>query len=429
MKYFIYLLLFILSFIAFLKGSELLRSYAVLKEYKEDLAEINKVNYGLFNVRLWKQEAMRVFENRISQFEISDKAYRQVEVELEKYLHGINKEYIESGKIFSNIFADAEKKPEVNKVFLKLIKDNTAPQIKNLQIQKYIPDMAVQLAGELKKQEPQLRDIMRSELKKILIDNDSIKIDDPRDIIYAKYGLTTQKATSELLNEKITLLRSEIEKNVTLVFGIGLGSFLLFWALFIYSGQLATITSMTVISVIMLVLGVSLPMIDLEALLNAFEMQVLGTSIGFDQQYIYYQSKSILDVTETLITSGGIDLKTVGYMVLCFSVIFPFIKLVLTIMYLFSAKIRENRWVQNIIFYLGKWSMADVFVVALFMAYIGFYGILNSQLNAIENNKGGFAVETLNNSTLSPGALFFTSYCIMSIILGIIVNKRISRLE
>ena len=429
MKYFIYLLLFILSFIAFLKGSELLRSYAVLKEYKEDLAEINKVNYGLFNVRLWKQEAMRVFENRISQFEISDKAYRQVEVELEKYLHGINKEYIESGKIFSNIFADAEKKPEVNKVFLELIKDNTAPQIKNLQIQKYIPDMAVQLAGELKKQEPQLRDIMRSELKKILIDNDSIKIDDPRDIIYAKYGLTTQKATSELLNEKITLLRSEIEINVRLVFGIGLGSFLLFWVLFTYSGQLATITSMTVISVIMLVLGVSLPMIDLEALLNAFEMQVLGTSIGFDQQYIYYQSKSILDVTETLINSGGIDLKTVGYMVLCFSVIFPFIKLVLTVLYLFSAKIRENRWVQNIIFYLGKWSMADVFVVALFMAYIGFYGILNSQLNAIENNKGGFAVETLNNSTLSPGALFFTSYCIMSIILGIIVNKRISRLE
>jgi hypothetical protein len=50
----------------------------------------------------------------------------------------------------------------VNKVFLKLIKDNTAPQIKNLEIKRYIPGMAVQLADELKKQEPQLRDIMRS---------------------------------------------------------------------------------------------------------------------------------------------------------------------------------------------------------------------------------------------------------------------------
>ena len=175
--------------------------------------------------------------------------------------------------------------------------------------------------------------------------------------------------------------------------------------------------------------SVSLPMIDLEAMLNAFEINIIGTTIGFDKQYIYYQSKSILDVTETLISSGGIDLKIVGYMVLCFSVIFPFIKLILTVLYLFSSKMRENRWVQNIIFYLGKWSMADVFVVALFMAYIGFYGILNSQLQAIENNKGGFAVETINNSSLSPGALFFTSYCIMSIILGIVVNKRISKIE
>ncbi|MBK8054698.1 MAG: paraquat-inducible protein A [Saprospiraceae bacterium] len=429
MKYFVYFLLAILGMLAFRNGGSLIRSYAALHILKEDLAEINRVNYGLFNMQLWKKEAMRVFENRIGQFEISEKAYSQVEKELEKYLHGINKEYIESGKIFTNIFADAEKNPSVNKVFLKLIKDNTAPQIKNLEIKRYIPGMAVQLADELKKQEPQLRDIMRNELKKILTDTDSTTINDPREMIYSKYGVTEQKAATELLNEKISVIKSDIEKDVQFVFWIGIAGFLLFWALFMYNGYLSNITSMTFISVVMLILGVSLPMIDLEALLNAFEINIIGTTIGFDKQYIYYQSKSILDVTETLISSGGIDLKIVGYMVLCFSVLFPFVKLILTVLYLFSSQIRDNRWVQNIIFYLGKWSMADVFVVALFMAYIGFYGILNSQLQAIENNKGGFAVETINNSSLSPGALFFTSYCIMSIILGIVVNKRISKIE
>ncbi len=429
MKYFVYFLLAILGILAFRNGGSLIRSYSALHILKEDLAEINRVNYGLFNMQLWKKEAMRVFENRIGQFEISEKAYDQVEIELEKYLHGINKEYIESGEIFNNIFADAEKNPSVNKVFLKLIKDNIAPQIKNLAIKQYIPGMAVQLAAELKKQEPQLRDIMRSELKKILTDTDSTSINDPREFIYSKYGVTERKAATELLNEKISVIKSDIEKNVQFVFWIGIGGFLLFWALFMYNGYISNITSMTFISVVMLILGVSLPMIDLEAMLNAFEINIIGTTIGFDKQYIYYQSKSILDVTETLISSGGIDLKIVGYMVLCFSVIFPFIKLILTVLYLFSSKMRENRWVQNIIFYLGKWSMADVFVVALFMAYIGFYGILNSQLQAIENNKGGFAVETINNSSLSPGALFFTSYCIMSIILGIVVNKRISKIE
>ena len=67
--------------------------------------------------------------------------------------------------------------------------------------------------------------------------------------------------------------------------------------------------------------------------------------------------------------------------------------------------------------------MADVFVVALFMAYIGFHGLLTSQLGGIARNETGFNIETLNYSRLSPGALFFTSYCILSIIIGIIINR------
>lgn len=428
MKYIIYFLLLVWCLFASQKGIKLLNDYNILKSYKEDLAEINKVNYGLFNMQHWKKEALRVFENRIGQFEISPKAYRQVEKELEKYLYGINKDYIESGKIFNSIFEDAEKNPNINKVFLKLIKDNTAPQIKNLQIKKYIPGMAVQLANELKKQEPQLREIMRIELKKILDDAEESSTLDPRDKIYNKYGFQTHTQTTTFLIEKIATFKAGIQENVQLLFWVSTIGFLLFWIFFMYAGHLAAIASMTAVSVMMLIVGVSLPMIDLEALLNAFKINMLGSTIAFDQQYIYYQSKSILDVTQTLITSGGVDLKIVGFMVLCFSVIFPFIKLILTVIYLFNAKIRENNWVQNIIFYLGKWSMADVFVVALFMAYIGFYGIMTSQLSSIEHNKSGFAVETLNNSSLSPGALFFTTYCVMSIILGIVVNKRISKI-
>ena len=51
-----------------------------------------------------------------------------------------------------------------------------------------------------------------------------------------------------------------------------------------------------------------------------------------------------------------------------------------------------------------------VFVVAMFMAYIGFYGIITAQLGDIGRNQTGYAVETLNYSKLSPGALFFTTY-------------------
>lgn len=402
----------------------LLSGYSDLKGYKEDLAEIHKVNYGLFNLQIWKKEALRVFENRIGEFEISPSAYRQVEKELEKYLHGINREYLESGKIFENIFAEAEKSEKVNKVFLKLVKDNAVPQIQKLDIPRFIPGMAVQLAKELKKQEPQLRDVMRAELIKILDKADMDSYVDPRISLYNKYGTSDLISASSEINNRINLIQSGIEQRVRLVFGILAACFLIAWALSGWTGQLASVITMTLASVLMLILGVSLPMIDIEALLNSFTLKVMGTEINFDRQYIYYQSKSILDVTRTLLEGRGLDLKIVGLMVLCFSVVFPFIKLILTAIFVLSEKAGNSSAIKNIIFYLGKWSMADVFVVALFMAYIGFYGIVNAQLDQIEHNRTGFAVETVNQSHLSPGALFFTSYCVMSIILGMILNKK-----
>jgi hypothetical protein len=106
-----------------------------------------------------------------------------------------------------------------------------------------------------------------------------------------------------------------------------------------------------------------------------------------------------------------------------FSVIFPFIKLLLSALFLFSSKVANSKLAKGIIFHLGKWSMADVFVVALFMAYIGFHGLITSQLGDISRNETGFAIETLNYSRLAPGALFFTSYCLLSVIIGIIINR------
>ncbi|MBP9198303.1 MAG: paraquat-inducible protein A, partial [Saprospiraceae bacterium] len=387
MKHFITLVIAGLILFSSWQTIGLLSSYSTLKSAKEDLAEINKINYGLFDITIWKEEALKVFENRIGQFEISPKAYDQVIVELEKYLRSINKDYIESGKIFEKIFADAEKNEKINKIFLKLIKENTKPQLKLLNIPQYIPGMAIKLANELKKQEPQLRDIMREELKKILKNDENSNFSDPRLSIYQKYGAADIATTNQKLSAFITSEQMVTDRLVKVVYGCLLSAFLMAWLLSGYLGIVTSVTIMTIVSIILLVIGVNLPMIDIEAILNSFTINVLGTDIGFDRQYMYYQSKSILDVTDTLIRGKGLDLKLVGIMVLCFSVIFPFIKLILSGLYLYSSRIRENKIVQNIIFYLGKWSMADVFVVALFMAYIGFYGIISSQLDSIAHNK------------------------------------------
>lgn len=250
------------------------------------------------------------------------------------------------------------------------------------------------------------------------------KYKDPRESVYEKYALDNLESTTALLKEKIEFNELSINKLLRRIYMSLIFILIVIIACSKWIGYQGVILLFTLISVLLLVLGVSLPMIDIDARLNNFQMDVLGNTISFDEQFLYYQSKSIIDVTQTLISSRGIDIKIVGWMILLFSVVFPFIKLLLSSGYIFSPALQRNKIVEGIIFYLGKWSMADVFVVAMFMAYIGFYGLVTSQLGEIGRNETGFAVETLNYSRLSPGALFFTSYCVLSIITSTIIARR-----
>jgi len=180
---------------------------------------------------------------------------------------------------------------------------------------------------------------------------------------------------------------------------------------------------LTLGSIMLLVLGVTMPMIDIDARINSFIFELFGAPIEFDEQVIYYQSKSIVEVTKTLWQGGTWDLKLVGTLVLLFSIVFPFFKLLLSGLYILTDRVRSSGFAKGVIFHLGKWSMADVFVVAIFMAYIGFYGIISTQLNGIERNQGGWAIETVNYSRLSPGAFFFTAYTVLSIFISVMINR------
>ena len=129
----------------------------------------------------------------------------------------------------------------------------------------------------------------------------------------------------------------------------------------------------TITSTIFIIMGLILPMIDLDARLSKVDLSIMGESVKFDEQVMYFQSKSIIDVTKTLLEGNGIDLKIVGLLILLFSIILPLAKMLLTSAFLFAKNSRRSKFIKTIIFYLGKWSMADVFVVAIFMSYIGFY--------------------------------------------------------
>jgi len=86
--------------------------------------------------------------------------------------------------------------------------------------------------------------------------------------------------------------------------------------------------------------------------------------------------------------------------------------------------VNNNRVIRFFVIKSGKWSMADVMVVAIFMAYIGFNGIVGSQLDMLRESSDPVEIFTTNGTKLLGGFYLFLSFCISSLILSEILTKK-----
>jgi hypothetical protein len=184
------------------------------------------------------------------------------------------------------------------------------------------------------------------------------------------------------------------------------------------------ITIYVLAAVHLLALGVFLPMIDIDARIASMELQLMGEAISFKDQVLYYKSKSIMEVSSIMLSQGKTKVMLVGILVLLFSVIFPVSKLISSLLLIFKRSLQRNKIIHFLVFKSGKWSMADVMVVAIFMSYIGFTGIISNQLKQLENSIESLEVLSTNKSELQNGFFFFMGFVIMSIF----ISQRIQKL-
>lgn len=161
-----------------------------------------------------------------------------------------------------------------------------------------------------------------------------------------------------------------------------------------------------------LYLGLQTPFLELEAFNKDLTLSSgIFESIGktFEgRTYYLYQNKSVFQLIKLLFTGGNI---LVGFALLLFSVIFPIIKLTATLLaFVYPHSNLSNKSI-TIINKLGKWSMADVFVSAVFLAVFSFTNM----------NEG---VDTSAQTLI--GLYFFLSFVILSIISGNFLKKLLS---
>jgi paraquat-inducible protein A len=159
-------------------------------------------------------------------------------------------------------------------------------------------------------------------------------------------------------------------------------------------------------SLVLLYFGITESMINID--LSYF----IDAKIKSFEGNIFNTSRSILQTSQHLIDT---DKVFVGIMILTFSCFIPLIK-TLMILSLHSKKL-SNQKVKKILNAISKWSMADVFVVAIFLVFLATDGV--SQLQQEQFSMLGMSLDVkfkvIMTSQFENGFYYFLSYCLISI--------------
>jgi paraquat-inducible protein A len=135
---------------------------------------------------------------------------------------------------------------------------------------------------------------------------------------------------------------------------------------------------------------------------------------------------SIIGTVQELIHEGKL---LVALLIFSFSVVIPLIKAgLLTVVY-FTKNIELQHKISTFVAVISKWSMADVFVVAIFLAVLSTdhsQSVKQHQLSFFGMSLD-FEISTQTLSNVGMGFYFFVGYCIVSLIGSQLLLSAVSR--
>lgn len=385
------------------------------KELSADLVELSMVKYGLFNVDVWKEKISIIVSDEIDKFEITDQNRADMRVKIQKFLY-------EQVDLFEVNYK------ERNKSSLGGLMRSAVAGLTNTfsEIRTEVPNITEEIIGFLEDPENRkdLKNFVAKKLDTYTAQTFSEMDYTTHDAIVAKYGATTGTEAMHFLRQRTDEIDARLDFLLQLTGGIYLAVILLL--LLAWKGDKPSMAGIIAYAGVLLSLGVLLPMIEIDARIEELAFSLLDHKIAFTDQVLYYKNKSILAVVQTLMENGKPDLIGVAILIFTFSVLFPFFKLVSTLVYIFKKGAEKWKFIQFMVFKTGKWSMADVMVVAIFMAYIGFSGIVTEQLGQLQDISSTVDILTTNKSQLKEGFFLFTGFVLLGLLISTRVNKAVS---
>ena len=388
------------------------------EQVKQDYTDINNITLGLMSVDNWKDKVADIVSHQVKHFKLTPKQKRQLQVEVEQILNAL----IDKAETMVN-------KPQKS-LGGKLKKLVVKTFVKTDKIRAQVPEFARAIIAKVDnpRQKNQLSTLAMSKFKEAQHSGSLDSAHRANETLTQKMFRRYQVSTSEDLDRKLTaLLQTYRSDTYHYCFGM-LACILVVLACWWFLRKLvelhATLFILSILfAFILLAVGLTASMIEVDARIQSLDFVLLGEHIHFQNQVLFYESKSIMGVVEVLFRQPAADSIGVGLLILCFSILFPLTKLASTGIHLLSSrKLAENRIIKFFAFQSGKWSMADVIVIAILMTYIGLNGLLDSQLASLNIKTNDLALLTTNNTTLQPGYIIFISFVLYGLILSTILK-------
>ncbi|MBO6794632.1 MAG: paraquat-inducible protein A [Balneolaceae bacterium] len=372
-----------------------------------ELIELSMVKYGIFSVDEWEQRLSDIIVKRLNEFKLEENKESELRVSIEDFLHQAIDKLEESfndrnsgsiGGVFKRGVANLTDVFGVMREDIPLITESILAFIKDPQNKELARDFLLKKLDEYSEE-------TFSEIDYTVYNN-----------ILEKHDAENKNEARETISDKITALEKKQAPFIYSVFGLGLLAFVTI--MFSTSFVNIEFIMLTFLCAVFLAVGLLLPMINIDARISSMEIMLMGESIVFTDQILYFKSKSILEVVSVMLQDGNADVMAVGILVFSFSVLFPVSKLSTSLLYVYFENLRSNAVIKFLVFKTAKWSMADVMVVAIFMAYIGFSGIISSQLQDLENITDYVELVTTNASSLQIGFYLFTTFAVLSLLVS-----------
>jgi hypothetical protein len=385
------------------------------QQNKNDLAELNHVKYGLLSIDVWKRQVTAILADEINKLYLSkanEKVLRKhIEVLLNSLIDKVDKKIRQENSETAS--------GRLSQTFIDMFIDLDS-------IKKGIPEYADAVIHEMKKAKTKRQ--VKTALNKQLEQYSKLTFDFRDTPELARILLSTDSKDVEgariKLNDEIAVKHDLIVRDVILLIMLAVA---IFTASAFNKQILSRSRYLTLILVLVILLfaGVTTPTIDMEAKISQMTFMLLGHPVHFENQVLYFQSKSILDVFRIMINYHDIPMKLVGVLLITFSIIFPLLKIASTLGFYFDFHhARRNPVIRFFVLHSGKWSMADVMVVAIFMAYIGFNGIIADQLGRLNTVSEEMVLLTTNGTSLQPGYYLFLSYTLLALFLSELLTKK-----